>query len=96
MLDKANGIIGKTIIHPTHIIPVEALYVVSHEEYTDACNIISNNNSEKGVFKSSYSNKMNEIKPHLSWAENIIKRSKVYGVFHENKSFTDLLAEEEI
>jgi hypothetical protein len=39
---------------------------------------------------------MNEIKPHLSWAENIIKRSKVYGVFHENKSFTDLLAEEEI
>lgn len=96
LLDKANGIIGKTIIHPTHIIPVEALYVVSHEEYTDACNIISNNNSEKGVFKSSYSNKMNEIKPHLSWAENIIKRSKVYGVFHENKSFTDLLAEEEI
>ncbi len=31
LLDKANGIIGKTIIHPTHIIPVEALYVVSHE-----------------------------------------------------------------
>ncbi|NLW26023.1 HpcH/HpaI aldolase/citrate lyase family protein [Acetivibrio saccincola] len=96
LLDKANGIIGKTIIHPTHIIPVEALYVVSHEEYTDACNIIDNNGGEKGVFKSSYSNKMNEIKPHLSWAYNIIKRSEVYGVFHENKSFTDLLAEEEI
>lgn len=96
LLDKANGILGKTIIHPSHILPVEALYVVSHEEYTDAYNIISNNNGEKGVFKSSYSNKMNEIKPHLTWANNIIKISKVYGVFHEDKLFTDLLSEKEI
>jgi citrate lyase beta subunit len=94
ILDKENGLVGKTIIHPTHIIPVQALYVVSHEEYVDACNIYYSDATQQGVFKSEYINKMNEIKPHYNWARRIIARSKIYGVFHEHHNFTSLLAEQ--
>lgn len=90
-MDKENGIIGKTIIHPTHLLPVQSLYVVTHEEYLDATNIIANNDGYHGVLKSQYENKMNEIKPHLNWAHRILIRSKVYGVLHDNQNFTALL-----
>ncbi|MDP4098054.1 HpcH/HpaI aldolase/citrate lyase family protein [Paenibacillus sp. P96] len=90
-MDKENGIIGKTIIHPTHILPVQSMYVVTHEEYMDALSIIDNNTGMLGVFKSKYSNKMNEIKPHLNWAQRMMARSQVYGVLHENINFTTLL-----
>ncbi|QXM07168.1 HpcH/HpaI aldolase/citrate lyase family protein [Crassaminicella indica] len=91
LLDKANGFIGKTIIHPSHITPVQALYVISHEEYMDALSIIKNNDGLVGVMKSQYENKMNEIKPHLNWAKKILKKSKIYGVYHEGENFTSLL-----
>ncbi|TCO74409.1 HpcH/HpaI aldolase/citrate lyase family protein [Marinisporobacter balticus] len=93
LLDKSNGFVGKTIIHPSHIMPVQSLYVVSHEEYIDALSIIENNDGRVGVIKSQYANKMNEIKPHLNWARKIMKKSKIYGVYHEGKNFTNLLAE---
>ncbi len=92
ILDKENGIIGKTIIHPSHILPVQSLYVVSHEEYLDALSIV-NNNGETGVAKSEYTNKMNEIKPHLQWAKKILHRAQIYGVFHEQHNFTSILSE---
>ncbi|QEK11012.1 HpcH/HpaI aldolase/citrate lyase family protein [Crassaminicella thermophila] len=91
LLDKANGFIGKTIIHPSHITPVQSLYVVSHEEYMDASSIIENNDGSIGVMKSQYKNKMNEIKPHLNWAKKIMIKSKIYGVYHERQNFTSLL-----
>lgn len=91
IMDKENGITGKTIIHPTHIKPVQALYAVTHEEYMDATSIISNNNGFLGVMKSQYANKMNEIKPHLNWARRILARSQVYGVLHEQQHFIGLL-----
>lgn len=89
--DKANGIIGKTIIHPDHIIPVQAMYVVNKEEYNDALSILHNNNGQVGVMKSEYNNKMNEIKPHANWAKKILIQSKIYGVYNENQSYRSLL-----
>ncbi|PKG24040.1 HpcH/HpaI aldolase/citrate lyase family protein [Niallia nealsonii] len=94
LMDITNGLTGKTIIHPTHIKPVQALNVVSYEEYLDANNIIQNGNGEIGVIKSSFSNKMNEIKPHYYWAQKILLKSKVYGVFHEKFTYIDLLKQE--
>lgn len=94
LMDITNGLTGKTIIHPTHIKPVQALNVVSYEEYLDANNIIQNGNGEIGVIKSSFSNKMNEIKPHYYWAQKILLKSKVYGVFHEEFTYIDLLKQE--
>ncbi|SHK29098.1 HpcH/HpaI aldolase/citrate lyase family protein [Tepidibacter formicigenes] len=90
-LDKVNGLIGKTIIHPSHILPVQALHVVSHEDYVDACSILDNDNGQLGVMKSQYLNKMNEIKPHINWANKIVRKGKIYGVFNEKKNFTSLL-----
>lgn len=91
MLDKANGILGKTIIHPTHILPVQSVYIVTYEEYVDAVNIVNSNNGMFGVVKSQYENKMNEIKPHLNWANQILTRAKIYGVLNENRNYTYLL-----
>ena len=42
-LDKANGLIGKTVIHPSHVAAVHALSVVTLEEYTDAIDILGTN-----------------------------------------------------
>ncbi|NQX62268.1 HpcH/HpaI aldolase/citrate lyase family protein [Paenibacillus qinlingensis] len=91
MLDKENGLIGKTIIHPTHIKPVQTLYAVTHEEYTDAISILKNSHGDLGVMKSVYGNKMNEFKPHFNWAKRILLRSQVYGVLHEQQTFDGLL-----
>lgn len=88
ILDKTNGIIGKTIIHPSHIRVVNALQAVTKEDYDDAIMILSNEG--KGVMKSSTSNKMNEMKPHLNWANSIIEKSKVFGVLNDGKTFYDL------
>lgn len=93
ILDKENGIIGKTIIHPSHILPVQSLYTVGHEEYLDALSILENSHGNFGVIKSHYTNKMNEVKPHYNWAQKILLRAKNYGVFHEQHNFICLLTE---
>jgi citrate lyase beta subunit len=93
ILDKLNGIVGKTIIHPTHIKPVHSLYTVTHEEYLDALNIIANSQGEVGVLKSEYGNKMNEVKPHYNWAKRILLRAKAFGVYNANQDFTSLIME---
>jgi citrate lyase beta subunit len=95
-LDKENGIIGKTIIHPSHIKIVQSLYAVTHEEYQDAVSILGHHNGRQGVIKSSYSNKMNEIKPHLNWARRILAKADVYGVLHEQQSINSLLTEHKV
>lgn len=88
VLDKSNGIIGKTIIHPSHIRIVNALQVVNEEEYLDAKMILENEG--KGVLKSTNGNKMNEMKPHLNWAKHILEKSEVYGVLKHGKSYYNL------
>ncbi|MBE1553026.1 HpcH/HpaI aldolase/citrate lyase family protein [Sporosarcina limicola] len=93
LLDKANGLVGKTIIHPSHLLPVQALHIVTKEEYVDALSIVQQATGEKGVFKSEFQNKMNEIKPHLNWARKVLIKSDIYGVYHENCTFIDLLSE---
>ncbi|RBW70990.1 HpcH/HpaI aldolase/citrate lyase family protein [Bacillus taeanensis] len=93
LLDKINGLTGKTVIHPTHLAPVHALHVVTKEEYSDALAITENAGGEMGVLKSHYHNKMNEIKPHYYWAEKILLKSHIYGVFHEGYTYIDILNE---
>lgn len=91
-LDQANGLLGKTCIHPTHVLPVHALSVVSHEEFSDAVDILRPERGGGGVLRSAYTNKMNEVKPHRAWAERTMLRAEVFGVAHEDVSFVDLLA----
>ncbi|MFP1627330.1 HpcH/HpaI aldolase/citrate lyase family protein [Streptomyces sp. 5K101] len=90
-LDRANGLLGKTCIHPSHVLPVHALSVVSHEEYSDACDILRPERCGGGVLRSAYTNKMNEVKPHRAWAERTLQRAEVFGVAKEDIGFVDLL-----
>lgn len=89
ILDKANGFVGRTVIHPTHIKYVNAMQAVTLEEYEDACQIL---NTKDGVVKSANSNKMNEIKPHTNWAEKIYMRSKAFGVVENENSYIKLFS----
>ncbi|CAM5535324.1 MULTISPECIES: HpcH/HpaI aldolase/citrate lyase family protein [Streptomyces] len=91
-LDQANGLLGKTCIHPSHVLPVHALSVVSHEEFSDAQDILRPERGGGGVLRSAYTNKMNEVKPHRAWAERTLLRAEVFGVAHEDIGFVDLLA----
>lgn len=94
LMDITNGLTGKTIIHPSHIRPVQALNTVTLEEYLDAKSIIEKSDGQIGVMKSLYSNKMNEIKPHYYWAQKILLKSKIYGVLNEEFTYIDLLTKE--
>jgi len=89
LLDKTNGLIGKTVIHPTQVNIVNSLMVVSKENYIDAINILDS--SKDGVIKSDYANKMNEVKPHEKWAKEILLKAKIMGVFEDGKSHRELL-----
>lgn len=89
VLDRANGLFGKTVIHPTHIAAVHALAVVTLEEYRDATDVLAETSG--GVRASEYRNKMNESRPHRVWAENVIRRSRVFGVAGQGITFVDLL-----
>ncbi len=91
-LDRANGLLGKTCIHPSHVAPVHALSVVSLEEYSDATDILRPERSGGGVLRSAYTNKMNEVKPHRAWAERTLLRAELFGVTREGVGFVDVLA----
>ncbi|WP_035805971.1 HpcH/HpaI aldolase/citrate lyase family protein [Kitasatospora mediocidica] len=91
-LDRANGLLGKTCIHPSHVPAVHALSVVTHEEYCDAGDILRPERAGGGVLRSAYTNKMNEAKPHRAWAERVMRRAEVFGVAREDVTFADLLS----
>jgi len=90
-LDQANGLTGKTTIHPTHVSVVNALSVVSSEEHRDATDVL-NAGRGSGVMASGRRNKMNEIRPHTAWARRTVQRGRVFGVAAEDVSFVDVLA----
>ena len=87
VIDKANGFIGKTIIHPSHINYVNGFLAVTKEEYEDALQVL---NTSGGVIKSSTSNKMNEIGPHRLWAERLVARASAYGVIENKQEYIKL------
>lgn len=87
ILDKANGFIGKTIIHPSHLNFVNGMLAVTREEYEDSCQIL---NTSGGVIKSANANKMNEIGPHKNWAEKLYMRAQAYGVIENEASYLKL------
>ncbi len=90
VLDRANGLTGKTVIHPTHVAAVNALSVVAPEEWADAQDVLATNGAG-GAAASSFGNKMNESKPHTAWAERTLLRARLFGVVREGVSFVELL-----
>ena len=83
MLDRLNGFIGKTAIHPSQIPAiVESLQVDPHD-YTDAMTILEWDENQLGVGKSQASNRMNEVKCHRNWAEKTRMLASIYGIRSE-------------
>lgn len=85
ILDQANGFMGKTCIHPSHLNFINGMLAVTQDEYNDAYQIL---NTSGGVVKGSKG--MNEIKPHTNWAVRIMKRADAYGVIECEKSYGQL------
>jgi len=94
VLDKATGILGKTVIHPSHVRPVHAMLVVTAEEHSDALATLCL--PDGGVRSSDYANKMIESKPHARWAAGILRRAAVFGVLRPDRTFVDLLDFEDV
>jgi citrate lyase beta subunit len=85
MLDQANGFMGKTCIHPSHLNYINGMLAVTKDEYDDAYQIM---HTSGGVIKGTKG--MNEIGPHKNWAEKIMMRAQAYGVIENDASYIEL------
>lgn len=85
VLDQANGFMGKTCIHPSHLNYINGMLAVTRDEYDDAYQIM---HSSGGVVKGTKG--MNEIGPHKAWAERILRRADAYGVIANEVSYMEL------
>ena len=89
-MDRLNGFIGKTVIHPMQIKIVQAMNVVSYEDYKDAQMILENILSKHSVMANIKGNRMNEVSPHTKWAKRILALANIFGVLNEGVEFNDL------
>ena len=85
VLDQANGFMGKTCIHPSHLNYINGMLAVTKDEYDDAYQIM---HTDGGVVKGTKG--MNEVGPHKAWAERIVRRAEAYGVIESEASYFDL------
>lgn len=85
ILDQANGFMGKTCIHPSHLNYINGMLAVTKDEYDDAYQIM---HTRGGVVKGTKG--MNEVGPHKAWAERILSRAEAYGVIESEASYFEL------
>ena len=85
VLDQANGFMGKTCIHPSHLNYINGMLAVTKDEDDDAYQIM---HTSGGVVKGTKG--MNEVGPHKSWAERIMRRADAYGII-QNEADPDSL-----
>lgn len=79
-LDRLNGFIGKTAIHPSQLPLIYQSLQVSRRDYADAEKILKWENSTLGVAKGGDQNRMNEVKCHIRWARQTAALAQIYGV----------------
>lgn len=82
-LDRANGFMGKTCIHPSQIALINNSMKVSREDYEDAKAILGWHDDALGVAGSHQGNRMNEVRCHGKWAEMILHRADMFGIDEE-------------
>jgi len=74
--DLANGLFGKTAIHPTQIGKIETMFRVDRTDVEEAEAILAPD--AQAVFR--MGGRMCEPTTHSKWARDIILRAQVYGV----------------
>ena len=82
-LDRINGFIGKTAIHPTQLPYIYESLQVSRADYEDAKQLLRWDVDKLGVIKSVDGSRMNEVKTHRKWAERIKILGDIYGIKKE-------------
>ena len=78
ILDRLNGFIGKSAIHPSQLPYIFDSLKVSKTDLNDANQILNWKSDSHGVAKGN--ERMNELKCHYRWAERIKILSEIYGV----------------
>nr|WP_027870911.1 HpcH/HpaI aldolase/citrate lyase family protein [[Eubacterium] cellulosolvens] len=84
-LDRINGFIGKTAIHPSQLPVIFESMKVRRSDYDDALGILGWNDGELGVAKSKKGDRMNEVKVHRKWAKKIVLLAEIYGMKEEQE-----------
>ena len=79
-LDRANGFVGKSAIHPAQLPIIFDALKVSPTDLADAENLLDWQSKTHGVAKSSDGSRMNEVKCHMNWARRIKILGEIYGV----------------
>ena len=79
-LDKLNGFVGKTAIHPAQVPIILDALKVSQTDFDDANQLLNSRSGTHGVMKSVDGSRMNEIKCHMNWARRIKILGEIYGV----------------
>jgi citrate lyase beta subunit len=79
-LDRLNGFIGKTAVHPSQLPVIAHALKVSRSDYEDAFAITHWEEELLGVSKGISSGRMNEVSTHKKWAEKILMLAELYGI----------------
>ncbi len=79
-LDKLNGFIGKTVIHPKQIPVVNEMLKVNNKDYEDAKTILNWDDSGLQVGKSFGGERMNEVRTNYNWAKKTMLLAELYGI----------------
>lgn len=82
-LDRLNGFLGKTSIHPTQLPLIYESMKVDRADYEDAMSILHWSSDELAVEKSPDGTRMNEVKCHTKWAVRIAILGQIYGIRKE-------------
>ena len=78
-LDRLNGFVGKTVIHPKQIPIVNQSLQVSPADYADANSILTWDDPCL-VAPSAEGTRMNEYQTHFRWAQRVAALGRRYGV----------------
>lgn len=79
-LDRLNGFIGKTVIHPKQIPVVNEMLKVTSKDYEDAKLILNWDQSGLLVGKSFGGERMNEVRTNYNWAKKTMLLAELYGI----------------
>ncbi|MCM1132850.1 MAG: HpcH/HpaI aldolase/citrate lyase family protein [Ruminococcus flavefaciens] len=77
-LDRLNGFIGKTAIHPSQLPLIWDSLRPTKSDFEDAKAVIRW--SDRGGVKGSTDGRMNEVKTHRNWARTTYILGEIYGV----------------
>lgn len=91
-LDRDNAMFGKTSVHPDQAKIVNAMSVVTAEEWAEASQVLADPHA--GVAGSPSGRRMIEPRPMQHWARKVALRAEAFGVLRPGRTDRDILENE--